>query len=170
MLRCENPENAMEAIDERESIEVGQKADIKARVLLDIGLRMPHKFSRNNLTLPPMTAFQSQVLVRALLKLGLFSMNIPSMATIEAPGHASGISFRKVPDAILAMGMHYAITVSPTDPDQDEPVILIDELERHVKRLEGHFGVIGVDMEVVSRIARLAREEVHNLELTAERV
>ncbi len=157
--------------DEKESIEVSLSSDMKARVLLDIGASMPHRFSRNNRTLPAVSAFQSQVLVRDLLKLGLFSMNIPSMASIEGEGSRGGMSFNKVPDAILGMGIHYAVTVSPTDPEagQDGPVILIDELERHVKRLEAHFGTIHVDMQVVSRVAQLAREATASPEFATVR-
>ncbi len=167
----ENPENEMERLDESESIEVSQSSDMKARVLLDIGAAMPHRFSRNNVTLPAVSAFQSQVLVRDLLKLGLFSMNIPSMASIGNSGARDGISFSRIPDALLGMAIHYAVTVSPTDPEtpDDAPVILIDELERHVKRLEAHFGIIQIDMQVVSRVQQLAREAVTTPDLVAGR-
>lgn len=148
----------MDVHQEAASVHLHQDTDLRAHVILDVGSSMPHQFSRNGRTLPAEVAFQSQVLVRDLLKLGLFSMNIQSMAGLQDEAGGIPVSFAKIPESLLGVGLHYAITVAPTVPGEGEPIVVIDELERHVRRLERHFGRIDVDMSLVARVAEHARE------------
>ena len=144
---------------EEESLRSDRNADERAEVLLEIGLRSTHLFCRNGRTFGANVAFQSQVLVRDLLKLGLFSMRIHSMAGIEDAKDDIPVSFSRIPSSLLAVGLHYAIEVAPTDQNSElgAPVILLDELDLHIQKLEAHFSQIVVDMELVARISRLAR-------------
>ena len=148
----------MHTHNEAQSVQLHRDTDMRAQVLLDVGMSMPHQFSRNGRTFSAETAFQSQVLVRDLLKLGLFSMNIQLMAGLRDDTGNIPVSFARVPESLLGVGLHYAISVAPTDPQEEEPVVLIDNLEKHVQILERHFGQIDVDMGLVARVAQWARD------------
>lgn len=157
----------MDLQHEADSMQLHQDTDLRARVILDVGMRLPHQFSRNNRTFPASTAFQSQVLVRDLLKLGLFCMNIPSMAGLQDSEGNIPVSFARIPESLLGIGVRYAIRVS-ADPADYDPVIQIDDLERHVERIEAHFGPIDIDMGLVARVAQCAREASLAPEMSAQ--
>lgn len=145
---------------EKESLAHDEDANYRASVLLATGMEKPHVYSRNDRIFGPDIAFQSQVLVRDLLKLGLFSMNIHSMAGLEDTGGNIPVSFARVPASLLSIGLDYAIDVAPTDANEEisVPVVSLDQLELQIQRLEQHFGQIVVDISLVARIARLARD------------
>lgn len=98
--------------DEAASLQLQRNTDIRARVILDVGRRLPHQFTRNNRTFRAETAFQSQVLVRDLLKLGLFCMNIPSMSGLQDDEGKVPVTFNQIPESLLGIGVRYAIRVS----------------------------------------------------------
>ncbi|MBW3243610.1 hypothetical protein KUV57_13130 [Epibacterium sp. DP7N7-1] len=156
----------MDLQHEADSMQLRQDTDLRALVILDIGMRLPHQYSRNDRTYPAQTAFQSQVLVRDLLKLGLFCMNIPSMAGIQDAEGTIPVSFARIPESILGIGLRYAIQVS-AHPSENDPILQIDDLEKNVKRIEAHFGPIDVDMGLVARVAQCAREASLAPELSA---
>lgn len=145
---------------EKESLEHSEDANYRAMVLLQTGMDKPHVYSRNDRIFGPDIAFQSQVLVRDLLKLGLFSMNIHSMAGLEDVDGNIPVSFARVPASLLSIGLDYAIDVAPTDANDEieVPVVSLDQLEYQIQRLEQHFGQIVVDISLVARVARLARD------------
>lgn len=147
----------MTKLNERESQRLEQETDLKARILLEVGMQMPHRFSRNGRVFPAGQAFQSQVLVRDLLKLGLFAMNIPSMADLPDRLGERPVTFATVPEAFLGLALRYAVIVSESSRDP-EPIVEIDDLDRRVRRLEAHFGRIDIDMSLVARVAQCARD------------
>lgn len=144
---------------EQDVLATDRDIEFKAKVLVETGRRSPHVFARNGRTFGPLVSFQSQPLVRDLMKLGIFSMNLQTMAELEAtaPGAAK---FGKVPAALLAMGFHYAIDVAPGDVDPENGIrtVLVDDLERHVDRIETAFGQIDIDPQLVERVSIVARE------------
>ncbi|MCW3782566.1 DUF2608 domain-containing protein [Defluviimonas salinarum] len=160
----------MSSLNETESVRLDLDTDFRARVLLEVGMRCPHQFSRNGRTFPAGTAFLSQVLVRDLLKLGLFSLNIHSMAGLDERASGMPVSFARIPSSLLGIGLHYAIDVAPRDPDSPDgaPVVLIDDLERHVQRIEAHFGPVDIDMGLVARVAQCAHDATAVPEAAAE--
>lgn len=142
---------------EAKSIELREERGMHAQVLLQVGMDMPNQYHRNNRTFPAHTAFQSLPLVRDLLKLGLFCMNMPTMAQPQNGAGELGAAGIRAPEAILGVGFRYAISVMSAPSPGSFPILQIDDLERHVSRIEKVFGQIDVDMGLVHEVGRLAR-------------
>lgn len=134
---------------------------LRAHVILDVARRLPQRYGKQGVELGAMTAFQRQPLVSDLLKLGLFSMNISRIIEL---GEANGenVTFSAIPSFLLGVGIHYAIEVAPTmaSPMPGSPVVDVDRLERHVRRIEKHFGAVPVDAALVAEVAIQARAEL----------
>ena len=135
---------------------------LRANVLLEVGLTSPYRFTRNGHVLQADVAFQSAPLVRNLLKLGLFSMNLNSMISVNEQIEEDKLSYSRVPSFLLAVGLHYAIDVAPLDPASpaEDMVISLDALDAQVARLEKTFGTIAIDTELLGIIPSLARERL----------
>lgn len=132
--------------------------ELSAAGLLDVGLARKHHFTKNGHILPAEQAFQSSELISNLMKLGLFSMNIPLSDDASLDGDGL-VHTARIPVFLLAMGLDYAIEASPTiaEPTQSgEPVISLDALAEHIAKIENGFGAISIDHELVDRIAMLA--------------
>ncbi|MFG6083436.1 hypothetical protein ACEUZ9_004696 [Paracoccus litorisediminis] len=132
--------------------------ELRAEVMLEAALARSHHFTKNGHVLPVELAFQSAELVTNLVKLGLFSMNMPNMSEMEASAEDGSISFNRVPAFLLAVGIDYAIEVAPT-VDMLGPggaqVISLDALADHIDRIETHFGAITIDADLINRITML---------------
>jgi len=89
------------------------------------------------------------------------------MAGLQDSQGNTPVSFARIPESLLGIGVRYAICVSAAPSDHD-PVIHIDDLERHVERIEAHFGPIDIDMGLVARIAQCAREVSLAPEMSAQ--
>lgn len=132
--------------------------DQQALMLLHLGGDVDVKFHKNGITVGSPTAFQSQSLVRDLLKVGFFSMNIHSMAGVDAmAGVMPAVPGSGLPAALLGMAFHYALEAAPRRQTDAGPAIVdIGDLEDQVTMIERHFGVIGIDLDLVARVAILA--------------
>lgn len=124
----------------------------QALMLLLLGGKADVRFHKNGVTVAPPLAFQSQALVRDLLKVGFFSMNVHSMARMA---HLHG----DLPASMLGMAFHYALEAAPRmDPELGADVVRISDLERQVNEIEAMQGPIDIDLDFVARVALLAAD------------
>lgn len=130
----------------------------QALMLLHLGGGSELQFHKNGVTIAPPLAFQSQALVRDLLKVGFFSMNIHSMAGVDVlPGAMPGVQGNGIPVALLGMAFHYALDAAPRRAAGKGPEIVeIADLEQQVALIERHFGAIDIDLDLVARVSILA--------------
>jgi hypothetical protein len=130
----------------------------RAAMLLEIGSRVDVRFRKNGRILGHPVAFQSQALTRDLFKIGLFAMNVHSMATMR-PASSMGDAVPQLPAALIGMAFHYGLDAAPRAPAGDAlegDVIEIADLERQVLLIERSFGAIDIDMELVAETAMRA--------------
>lgn len=154
-------------VDAADTGEAREKTLDRAALLLEVAASCPHKYTRNGLVHNAQTAFQSKPLVTNLLKLGIFSMNIPTMSGLDEATEKVGVSFATVPSALLATGVHYAIAVAPRaegPEDEETPIICLDALEAHVMRIEKELSEIHIDHDLVAHIRVLAQRKLESLE------
>ena len=66
-----------------------------------------------------------------------------------------------MPTMLIGMGFHYAIEVAPRSEDDGlGPIIDLNALSRHLRRIEGTMGLIEIDPRLLDAINRLARERL----------
>ena len=113
-------------------------------------------------------ALQSSQVTGCLLKMGLFSLNLTSMARMSDPEsnhYDPGIEakapdlFRQgvlcVPENLIGIAVHHALEVAPDIGDQSmDNVINVNQLEAHVEKLEAIAGEIRIDKALVHEIGR----------------
>ena len=149
--------------DAADTGESHERSRSQAALLLGVANSLPHKYTRNGLVLDATAAFQSHPLVENLLKLGIFSMNIPTMSGLEEAAHRAGVNFAAVPSALIATGIHYAISVAPRQKgfEGDEaPVICLDALAAHVAKIERELSEIHIDHGLVSSVRMAAQKRL----------
>lgn len=142
---------------------------LRALIILEAGCAQACTFTKNGHVLQPQVALQSVDLLRDLMKLGLFCLNIPiSGAKTEDDEEDGETRFDRFPSFFLGMSIHYAITVAPALEDFDPegravsrrpgvvPTIDLERLSDHVSRIEREFGVVPVDDELIARASQLA--------------
>ncbi|MCE6959694.1 hypothetical protein LAZ40_11755 [Cereibacter sphaeroides] len=129
--------------------------DMQALMLLHLGNAVDVAFHKSGRTLRAPVAFRSQALVRDILKVGLFSMNVPGQDRAGEEGR-SGFAAPALPSALLGLAFHYALEAAPRAEGAPEETIDLGDLESHVALIERYFGPIGVDMDLVARVSILA--------------
>ena len=129
----------------------------EAELLLDLAEKCDVSFKKNGMTLSAEVAMLSPSLVVQLVKLGLFSLNVSSMARMgQGDDHDPGIArLPYIPSALLGLGFHYAMTAAPRDID-DAKIVHVDALDEHIKFIERTFGDIDVDLELIDQIKHIA--------------
>ena len=140
------------------SADVARENDsaMRATVVYEVASAVPHLFSHGGNVLAAPVALQSKPLLVDLMKVGLFSMNLDSASSFE---RRSGTAFPadRISSFILGMAVLYAIEVAPTENSaEDPPVVSLDALNRHVRRIEAAFGEIPVDLAMISQVTRIA--------------
>lgn len=141
--------------------------ELRAEVILEAVSTCPRVFTKNGLVHPVKVAMQSTELVTNLIKLGLFSINVPNMSEMQEAADGEGISFDRVPSFILGMAVHYAVEAAPiaAEPSPDgTPMVSLDDLASHVERIEEVFGTVSVDHDLVNGVARLAARRLVAME------
>lgn len=111
--------------------------------------------------LPSAVAMQSEPLVTALLKTGLFAINIQSMVTLTGGPDAGKLPVEAVPSFLLGMGADYAVSVAPQMAGAPEgEVIDVAQLVAAVEKLESVMGDIPVDARLISEVCGVARKQL----------
>lgn len=127
----------------------------RAEMILELGARVDVRFRKNGRVLGHPIAFQSQALTRDLFKIGLFAMNVHSMATMR-PTSGIGLGAPHLPAALIGMAFHYGLEAAPRaqiESPEEGDIIEIADLERQVLLIERSFGAIDVDMDLVAETA-----------------
>ena len=132
----------------------------EARLLCDLADHSGARFAWGARALDPLDALRHEEVTLSLLKLGLFSMGIMTMAKMEVAPSPSLAPLPFVPAAILGLGFSYAIDVAPKGASG---AISVEALHEHVGWIEKHFGPVAVDRELAAQVTR------HAARLAAER-
>lgn len=133
---------------------------MRADVVFEALMLQDRSYERHGRKLSAGVAMQSEPLVTALLKTGLFATNIQSMVTLargrDVP--AGKVEFDQVPSFLLGMGAHYAVSVAPKmSGSQDETIVDVGALIASTEKLEEVMGDIPVDRRLVEEVCKTAR-------------
>lgn len=133
---------------------------MRADVVFEALMLQDRTYERHGRKLSAGVAMQSEPLVTALLKTGLFATNIQSMVTLargtDIP--TGKVEFDQVPSFLLGMGAHYAVTVAPKmSGSADGAVVDVEALIVSTEKLEEVMGDIPVDKRLVEEVCKAAR-------------
>lgn len=126
--------------------------------MLAIATSLPHRYVHGGHVAGAMEAMQSPELVGNLVKLATFCAGLE-----DASRHSLSIGKGSIslPTMLIGMGFHYAIEVAPRSEDDGQgPVIDLQALARHLRRIEGVVGMIEIDPRLLDAVTRLARERL----------
>lgn len=121
-----------------------------AALLRDLARKSSVRFFRLGVERSSEEILHYPEVVSCLLKIGLFSLNISSMARMGAPdeGDPPLLRLPVMPAAILGLGFDYALEAAPRVEGLDN-VIDVSRMIRHVRNIEAWFGSIDLDSELV---------------------
>jgi hypothetical protein len=124
----------------------------KAILICHIASEVDVSFTLRDRALPALQALQDNRVVVALMKVGMFSLGIRSMAGREDFAEAALndlVGIAHVPKGLLGLGMRYGLMAAPRDERGYAPVeMLLD----HVDRFQQSYGAIDIDREVANAI------------------
>lgn len=130
----------------------------QAEDMLAIATSLPHRYRHGGHVAGAREAMQNPELVGNLVKLGTFCAGLE-----DASKHSLAVARGSIsmPTMLIGMGFHYAIEVAPRSEDDGlGPIIDLNALSRHLRRIEGTMGLIEIDPRLLDAINRLARERL----------